>query len=488
MRAWKRIAPLLLAGAVLAAAFGSGASPASAARPFTLGITTPDRTVTEAEALGYKRIKQTGSKFTRVIIFWSHTVSSTEPTDWDPTDPGDPNYNWASPDLQISAAAEAGLTPLVQIFAAPKWAERCQSPGEPGICNPDPEAFAQFAEAAAKRYSGSFAGLPRVQYWQPWNEPNLHIFFKPQRVGAQRPSPGLYRELVNRFAAVVKKQNPKNLVVGGGLAPLGGENSIGPLDFTRRLLCMKGRKKPVPTPGCNHKTRFDIWSVNPYTTGGPTKSAISPDDVQLGDVGEMRKLISAARKAGKIEAARAGIPLWVTEFSWDSKPPDPKGLPMAIHSRWTSEAMFRAWQAGVNTFFWFSLRDWEREPGIPWNQSLESGLWFRGNTIQGDRPKRSLRAFQQPFVAFRKPNGIRVWGRTPGGKAGKVVIRFGKGRNRVNRRIAVLRADKVGIFNEAVKTRLGKNKRGFVTATYAGKKSLPFSLKPVKDFYHPPFG
>ena len=42
------------------------------------------------------------------------------------------------------------------------------------------------------------------------------------------------------------------LCVGGAtvLAPLGGTNSIGPLDFTRRMLCMQGRQKPKPIRGC----------------------------------------------------------------------------------------------------------------------------------------------------------------------------------------------------------------------------------------------
>ncbi len=77
---------------------------------------------------------------------------------------------------------------LVSIYHAPEWAERCQSEVE-GICDPDPAMFADFAEAAAKRYSGDLPALPRVRFWQAWNEPNLFLFFMPQFKNGKKVSP-----------------------------------------------------------------------------------------------------------------------------------------------------------------------------------------------------------------------------------------------------------------------------------------------------------
>jgi len=478
------LAPLL-AGLLLIGVAGPLASPANA-RPFVTGVTVPD--TGQVSQLGYDRIRDAGASFTRVSIFWKYVAPSNKPSNWSPADPADSHYDWSYIDHQVTSAVNAGLTPMIQIYQAPKWAERCVAPGEPGICNPDPVAFQQFATAAVKRYSGDFQGLPRVRYWEPWNEPNLHIFFKPQRIGNKRPSPTLYRELLNRFAAAVKRNDSSNLVVGGGLAPLGGKNSIGPLDFTRRLLCMEGRRNPKPIRGCSTTARFDIWAVNPYTTGGPTHRAIDPDDVQLGDVAEMVRLVRTARRYGKIKSASRVIPVWVTEFSWDSKPPDPNGLPMGLLSRWTAEAMYRSWKAGVDNFFWLSLRDWARPSGLPYSQTVESGLWFRGNTLEKDRPKQVLKAFRYPFVAFRTSRGISVWGRTPASSPGNVTIRFGNTAGRVNRQIKVVRANRFGVFQAMIRTGLGSNRRGFVNATIGNEVSLPFSLRPVRDFYHPPFG
>jgi hypothetical protein len=477
--------PPLLAGLALVLSLVLGAPAASAARPLATGVTVPD--VGTPDQLAYNRIKKAGASYTRIAISWRQVAPTEKPAQWNPTDPADPHYNWGVPDQQLERAVKAGLTPIIQINSAPGWAERCKAIGQPGICDPDPVAFQRFTRAAATRYSGNFNGLPRVRLWQPWNEPNLSIFFKPQRTGNKLPSPGLYRDLLNRFAAVVRSSDPKNLVIAGGLAPLGGEDSTHPLTFTRRLLCMKGRQHPRPIPGCKGVGNFDIWDVHPYTTGGPTHKAINPDDVQLGDVGEMARLIRAARKYGKIKSARRQIPIWVMEFSWDSKPPDPHGLGMGLLSRWTAEAMFRSWRAGVNNFFWLTLRDWQRDGSQPFNVTIDSGLWLRGNTVRKDRPKRVLKAFHFPFVAFRQRRGILVWGRTPNSKAGRVTIRFGPRYGKVRRRIAVVRTNRYGVFQKFVRTRLGRNRRGFLTARF-GRTSLPFSLKSVRDFYHAPFG
>jgi hypothetical protein len=75
----------------------------------------------------------------------------------------------------------------VDIVDAPGWAEPS---GVAHGTTPNPSAFGDFARAAASRYGGSFAGLPRVRYWQAWNEPNLNLYLKPQWVDRIPFSPG----------------------------------------------------------------------------------------------------------------------------------------------------------------------------------------------------------------------------------------------------------------------------------------------------------
>jgi len=456
------------------------------AQPLLTGISDP-ATTEGGDRLAFSRIQEAGARFVRLTVSWPSVAPAGSAGD-EPTNPSDPGYTWAGVDAQVLAADEAGLVPLLQIYGAPRWAQRCHRHSQSGApCNLDPKALADFATAAARRYGGSFRDLPRVRYWQVQNEPNLYFFFNPQFKQGKAVSPGLYRTILNRFSAAVKAVRGSNLVVTAGLAPIGRPHAtIAPLRFARLLLCMQGRRHPRPAPsGCAGGVHFDIFSMHPYTTGGPTHRASAPDDVSLGDLPELRRLLSAADRAGHIKGAFGHTPLWVTEFSWDSKPPDPGGLPTGIHARWTSEALYRAWQAGVQAFFWFGLRDQDRG-GAPFDQTVQSGLYFRGPTLADDRPKRALRAFRFPFVAFRSAKGVMFWGRTPTSESGEVRLLIRKGGRWTP--LKSVRANPNGFFQGSVPTPYGRGLRGLVKARYRTGASVPFSLHPVKDFYQPPFG
>jgi len=441
------------------------------------------------DAVEFARVRASGARFVHLIVHWGKVAPAGEPAAWQPEDPGDPGYDWSSVDPLVLGAARAGLTPVLMINGAPPWAQRCVVGGKPTwvpVCDPDPAMLAEFAKAAARRYSGGFGGLPRVRYWQGLNEPNLSLFFNPQFEAGRPVSAALYRRLANAFYLAVKSVNRSNLVLAAGLGPIGKPPwTVGPMDFARRLLCMRGRRNPRPIPGgCEGGVRFDIFDVHPYTTGPPYHRG-RPDDVQLGDLQKLQELLRAADRAGRIHGRLHPTPLWVTEFSWDSRPPDPGGLPMRILDRWTAEALYRAWRAGVSHFFWYPLRD-EDPRGMPFSQTIQGGLYFRGATVGGDRPKPALRAFRFPFVAFSRRDGFRFWGRTPDSGPGRVSIQIRQaGAWRV---AAVARAGAGGIFAGVVRTPYGRSRRGLVRARSRRDVALPFSLKPVKGFYQPPFG
>ncbi|MEK6276644.1 MAG: hypothetical protein AABM29_01335 [Actinomycetota bacterium] len=458
------------------------------ARPFETGIVSTD-SETQTEPLAMNRMKDAGTRYLKVAAFWSNIAPSRDspdkPPSFDATDPGHPGYNWSAIDTAVREAAAAGLEPLLTVTDSPRWARQPGCTEQP-ICYPDPQEYADFATAIARRYSGSFdpgnGVLPRVRYWQAWVEPNLVIFFLPQFENGQKVSPDNYRRLLNAFSGAVKAVDPSNRVLMAGLAPLKRPGGLGPLDFTRRLLCMQGRKKPKPEPGCDQSARFDIAATHPYTTGGPTHKAAGADDVSLGNLPLMTKLIRAANRAGKIQTDGGVVPFWVTEFSWDSKPPDPGGLKSKLHARWMAESFFRMWKAGVSAVLWFGLRDQARGEKI--GDTAQSGLYLRGSSIAKDKAKRSLKSFRFPFVALRKGRKILVWGRTPDSGPGKVRVEQNSGSG--FRKIATLKANSDGIFTR--KVRSGETTGKVRAKLLGGSKSLPFSLKYVKDFYVPPFG
>jgi hypothetical protein len=459
---------------------------AASARPFETGISG----IGDYNPLSFERTRDAGAHFVRLVLDWPAVAPDQQPAGWDPTNPADPHYNWSYIDTGVTEAVRQGLNPVLLVDGAPRWAQRCASP--PGLqltemCDPDPAALAAFATAAARRYSGSFGGLPRVQYWGGLNEPNLTLFFFPQfNTEGKGLSAGLYRALIDSFTAAIKAVNPSNLTIAGGLGPteLKGYN-IGPLQFTRELLCMKGTTHPKPIKGCEGGVHFDIFDIHPYSTGGPTHIG-QPNDVQMGDLAKLQTLLKAADNAGHIKGTFKRTPLWITEFSWDSDPPDPGGLPMKILTQWTAEAMHEAWAAGVTHFFWYSLRDEPIGNNEPGSFTVQSGLYFRGANLASDQPKEVLATFHFPFVAFARKRGLEYWGRTPTSQPGGVSLQAFRGGKW--RQIAKARADASGIFDGFLKSRYGRRKKGAVRAVFAGSNSVPFPMKRVGDFRHPPFG
>ncbi len=402
------------------------------------------------------------------MVMWS-SVAPKRPAN--PADPDDPAYRWGDVDRAIRLAFQNRLQPIVDILHTPAWA--AAAPPASAV-TPDPVAFGRFAKAAATRYSGSFAGLPRVRYWQAWNEPNLNLYLKPQYVGTTPFSPGWYRTMVNRFAEAVKSIHADNLVIAGGTAPFGGDEGFAPLRFMRELFCLS----PSLKRKCGEKIHFDVWSHHPYTSGGPTHHAAAANDVSLGDLPKMRRVLIAGVKAGNIVSSQS-VRFWVTEFSWDSNPPDPKGVPIRLEARWVAEALYRMWRSGVTLVTWFSLRD---EP--LYQSFFQSGLFFRGASLTTARPKPAFTAFRFPVVGIPIEHGFRVWGRTPSGKPGRVIVEqsFKGGWNR----LAILRTDRFGIFQKSFERRA----TGRVRAQLAGfpERATPFGLRRLADRGYNPFG
>jgi hypothetical protein len=450
----------------MTAIFVLGLASAAAAGPLRTGIVDPGafgdpRTGERA----FARTKAAGGSLAKVLVFWRGAAPRRPENPADPDDPAYSNGFWQNLDFQVTAARRHGLDPILYVQGAPSWAEG-SGPGDPGTVRPDPVEFGRFARALATRYSGSFVPnqdpyaepLPRVRYWQAWNEPNRDYFFMPQYERGRIVSATHYRAMVNRFANAVHAVDPTNVVIAGGLAPIGKPGKPAPLSFMRLFL-----SAPV---------EFDVWAHHPYTSGGPTHRATNRNDVSLGDLPKMRALLRSAVRTGRVVAGGA-VGFWVTEFSWDSNPPDPRALRSVLHARWTSEALYRMWRNGVSAVVWFKVQD----------DPLSATAYQSGLYLANGRPKRSLKAFRFPVVGFARRGGVYVWGRTPGGAPGRIAIQIKVGRRW--RQLARISANSSGIFSRRLRTR---SRASYVRARVGRETSLPFSLRPVGDRYVNPFG
>jgi hypothetical protein len=474
---------VLVLAAVVAALGGSEtARPSSTGIGLRTAVFDPVVFGTSAEmSTGFAHTAAAGATFARLYVGLAviSPGGAVKPPGFDPSNPADPAYNWSSLDDQVTRAVAAGLEPIVSIGGMPAWGT---DPSLNGVGRPSSYWYGKFAQGIAQRYSGSFGSLPRVRYWQAWNEPNLGPNLEPERLGSELVAPRLYRRLVNAFSSGVKTVHDDNLVIAGGLAPYdqGAGDGIAPLTFMKEFLCMSGMQIR-PRPRCLERATFDIWSMQPYTFGGPTHQSPLDGDIQLGDLPEMKQALDQAEASGRI-VTNHPVQFWATEFSWDTNPPDTAAMDIGLQTRWTAQALYTMWQNGISLVAWFLIRD--RPPTERW----QSGLYFAGNTIADDTPKPTLQAFRFPTVAFVEGGKIHVWSRTPSGVPGTVRFEQSAGGGPfVAMTGGTLATDANGIVEATLD---GYSTQGLVRAvvTATGETSVPFSLTDVPDQPIDPWG
>jgi hypothetical protein len=415
---------LALAAALLWALWLATPSPAEASRGLKLGLTDPVFSSGNAGVRGkwLARSAGAGAGIVLVTAKWSD-IASNRPSH--PRNPGDSAYSWGTLDGSVGQARSHGLNVMILVTSAPRWAEGGHRPGArkapPGTWKPRPSLLRAFGHAIAKRYSGHFNGLPRVRYFQLWAEANLNLNLTPQWVHNRPASPGHYRKMLNAFYGGVKGVSHHDRVVTSGLAPYGDYGKhperVPPLTFWRSLLCLKG--KALHPAKCRRPAHFDVAAHNPINAVGPTKHALRGADVSTPDLGKIKRVL---RKAAHTGRAKPGgrKPFWATEIWWDSKPPDPQGVPLKRQARWLEQALHVLWSQGVRVAVWFEIRDAAPRPSFAATQ--QSGLYFRNG-----KPKPALRAYRFPFVVNRAGgHRVRVWGKAP--SSGSVAIQRHRGK------------------------------------------------------------
>lgn len=409
----------------------------------------------------------------RLLVSWRDIAPKVEGPGFVATNPAAPEYNWGSVDSAASEAVSRGLRPMFLINAAPDWAEGANRPDDaaPGAWKPRPNAVADFGTAIAKRYSGSFTGLPRVTDYQLWAEPNLGIYLAPQWDGEKPVAPSHYRDMLNAFYNAVHAVDNGNEVVTGGTAPYGmppGGLNMRPLFFWRKFFCVQDDQGLSPAE-CPVKPRLDVLAHHPInTTGGPRDSATDPDDITPPDMGNLRDVLDASVKAGNAQSNGGGIQLWATELWWESNPPDPAAGNSSLKRQalWYEEALYVLWKQGVSRTILLSVRD-EPYDGNPGRSTYQAGVL----TVDG-AAKPAARAMTFPFVGDRLSKGkLNVWGKAPAG--GKLEIqrlarnsKGGKGKKW--RTIKKVRVKEGAVFTKKLNYRGPVNIRGRV----AGQTSL----------------
>ena len=455
-------------------------------------------TLDELRALGVDRI--------RVSLFWRAVAPEADKDARPAFDARNPDAygrdQWDRYDRLLRLAGERGIrVNLNPTTPAPDWATG--SPAREDIdatWEPNAQEFGDFLRAAGTRYDGNH-GHPRVDYWSLLNEPNQAGWLTPQWLQRDgqwiETAPRLARDLTSAgWQALQDTGHGSDTILVGELAPKGlranrGETrSIDALRFIRRLYCLddnlqflagaaaeqqgcptadQGRAFPAQHPGLFRATGF---AHHPYElVFAPNRRPTWRDWATMGNLRDLQALLR--RVWDRYAQPRGGgdIPLYLTEFGYQTRPPDRFGVTPGTQARYLNQAEYIAYrQRDVRTIAQFLLTD----GGDPIDLTFQSGLRF----LDG-RTKPGYDAYKMPIHlparTLRRGARMRVWGMArPAGEGQAVEIQFRRRGSKRWRRLAT-RAPATG--NRYVDTRLRAPGTGSVRLVWNGLASRAVSIR-----------
>lgn len=383
----------------------------------------------EGTAKAMDTLKLLGVDRIRVSVFWATVApqkdATTKPAGFDGSDPNAyPPGSWDRYDQIVRLARERGIAVNFNVTSpAPFWvtADAGDRPDLREVFSPNPKEFGAFVTALGKRYSGAWSAggslLPRVRYWTIWNEPNQGAWLAPQSARDPRSakafvptSPVLYRNLVDAaWSSLQATDHGKDTILVGETAPKGNKSELGtstpmdPLRFIRELYCLdqnlqlyKGtsaqlRSCPV---GANALTAFvqqhpglfqaTGYAHHPYALASSPRTKFAAKDwVTIGNLGDLSKTLRKIyqRYRQPIPGGRKNVPLYLTEFGYQTNPPDPAGVSVKKQAAFNNESEYLAWKdPNARTLSQFLLVDDKPVAGKTaierYGKTFQSGLLF----------------------------------------------------------------------------------------------------------------
>ena len=381
------VATAALAGLAVQAA---GAAPKHTAAPkaqlsshLLVGINDEADTLYGVPDQAFATLDSLKVQVLRVNLYWGGNkwaVANSKPAD--PTDPGDPAYNWSLYDRLVEYASQNHIQVLFSILFTPSWANGGQAKT---VAPTNYTDLQNFAYAAAERYSGLWTPptwqrnpslginatpLPKVSLWTAWNEPNNPDWLTPQykKVGKKwivesaynyaRICNAIYSGIHSPYLGPLPGEQVACGVTGpkGNDAPTSARPSVDPLTFL------------TSAHGYGMKT-FDVYAHHPYADAGKeapnyVPTGINKRRIQLGNINTLLALVT------KYYGPKH---LWITEYGYQTNPPDKTLFGVS----WATQAadMTKAYAIAranprIDMMLWYLVRD---EPNIGgWQSGLET--------------------------------------------------------------------------------------------------------------------
>lgn len=253
---------------------------------------------------------------------------------WKDLQPDDGPFDFAHLDDVARIAAEHHIQLLPILTAVPAWSSTApeQLKAERGSLSPvdryRPAKIADwlnYVRTAIQHYDSLYDSLrvPRIKYWEVWNEPNIPDFWPPS------PDAAEYLAMLRATYQAIKAVNPEAQVVLGGLAN-GGLNSDGS-SYLKNLYDLGGG------------SFFDVVSIHVYSHPrygvGPVEKSVNAVRAEMDAHGDKNK------------------PLWLTEIGW-SDAPDAWGAPTVDQNEVASflKAVYAS-PMPADVIFWYNFRN-----------------------------------------------------------------------------------------------------------------------------------
>ncbi len=452
---------------ILALLLGALLAPAAHASPTQTSIMMDDdllvyrNDATAARAL--TQMKSLGVDTIRVTVLWSVVANNARPTKGEIAKlkgkakdkarrqaarfkGGDPStypaQNWDRYDNLVKAALDRGIRVYFNVTGpGPFWTST--TPPKKlksllGTYKPRVGSFKEYVTAVGKRFSGTYRDengskgtLPRVSFWSLWNEPNQGGWLTPQweTKGGQKiaTSPILFRKLYQAgYTGLVASGHrvDNDVILLGETAPLGSDaktekSPMRPKQFLRELFCISPDGTPYTGQAASLRSCGDFaargplrangFAHHPYTKNvGPTVRDANPDSLTMANIDELGTTLDDL--AAKTNNLPANLPLFMTEFGFETNPPDPfSGVLPALQAKYNVLGEFLAYNnPRIASQAQFLLADVppdrkHKKGSKAYWFTYQSGLFFTAGKLLGTA-KPAAFSYAIPFLAT--PAGV----------------------------------------------------------------------------------
>ena len=328
-----------------------------------------------------------GAKLVRYTVNWRQ-IAPKRPTK--ATNPGDPAYDWTNAEAVLNGLHKHRIAVLITLYGTPAWANGGRkASGVPTST----WSLAAFAPPGAPR-------APGVRQGGVGDEANRASFLNPN-------SPVLYvQRLLNPTYASLHALNRANRVAGGATSPRPTPSGMSPVAF------MRGMRAARP--------RMDAYSHHPY----PVTRRERPNGFYGNACRYCRGVLTMTNLPLLLQEVRRDFGakrIWLTEYGYQTNPPDPSGVSRAVQAQYLAEAALRARDARfVDVLVNFMVEDETRLAG-----------WQSGLLTASGAAKPSFNSFMLPIAqAGRTGQRTTIWGhvRTGFGKRAYRLQRLASGR------------------------------------------------------------